>query len=197
MAALAQERSTGAVVLIDAMVLRDMAAALNGLWRPADEEDPTRARRLVAAARLRLYGTRDRTGWLLVTNDAARASALRRGDADWSVGYVPAIESYSDAAAPDDVAAMVRLFREDEAIDADSASALAHAVLCEEVDVIVTDEPRRFRHGREGDLPERLAIVDPLELEEQLGLAPGEVPAVEVPDGVLSLVDDEPWWVPA
>ena len=51
MASLAQERSTGSVVLIDAMVLRDMGAALNGVWRPADEEDPARARRLVAAAR--------------------------------------------------------------------------------------------------------------------------------------------------
>ncbi|MCB1250915.1 MAG: hypothetical protein KDB33_18360 [Acidimicrobiales bacterium] len=195
MASLAQERSTGSVVLIDAMVLRDMGAALNGVWRPADEEDPARARRLVAAARLRLYGTRDRTGWLLVAIDAARAAVLRRGDADWSVGYVPAIESFTDAAAPEDVAAMVRLFREDEAIDADSAAALAHAVLCEEVDVIVTDEPRRFRHGREGDLPDRLEIVDPLELEARLALAPGEQPAVEVPDGVLSLLGDEPWWV--
>ncbi|MCX7620225.1 MAG: hypothetical protein N2037_05195 [Acidimicrobiales bacterium] len=196
MSSLAEEKSSSSVVLVDASVVRDIAAALNGIWRPADEEDAARARRLVAVARLRLYASRDRNGWLLVTTDAAREAAMRRGDADWSVGYLPTIESFSDAPPPAEVASLARLFREEEGIEAESAFALAHAILNDNIEIVVTDDPGRYKHLRRHDLPPRLELLDPFAVEERLEILPGEKPGVTVPEGVLSLLGDDPWWIP-
>ncbi len=121
---------------------------------------------------------------------------MRRGDADWSVGYLPVIESFDDSADPADVESLVRLFRQDESIDAESATALAHAILNEHIDIVVTDEPARYKHMRRHDLPPRLEVLDPLELEARLDIGSGEEPAVAVPEGVLSLLGDGAWWVP-
>ncbi len=143
MTALADMTSSGEVVLVAPDVLRDMAAALGGLWSPGSEEDDELRALLLAAARIRLYADRDRCGWYLVTGAEARDAVLRREDADWNVGFVAPIEEFDDAPADADVGALVQLLRhgeEGEHLDAEAATALALAILAEPVTVVVTQE---------------------------------------------------------
>jgi hypothetical protein len=65
------------------------------------------------------------------------------------------------------------------------------------IDIVVTDDPARYKHMRRHDLPTRLELLDPLEVEDRLDIGVGEEPAVAVPEGVLSLLGDDAWWVPA
>lgn len=188
--------SSGPVALIDAGVTRDVAIALTGLWQPDAEPDAGRRAAIVDAARLRLYGDRDRSGWTLLVTRAGAERALARGDADWSVGMLPVAEELDDAPPPADVESLVALYRKEEGIDAEAAEALALAVLWHPITVLVSRLPRGFRHAREGDLPPRLAILDVHEAVERLEIQPGEQPLVSVPAG--SMLDGaDRWWIPA
>ncbi|MEZ5142024.1 MAG: hypothetical protein R2726_05820 [Acidimicrobiales bacterium] len=196
MTALADMTSSGEVVLIAPDVLRDIAASLSGLWAPEVESDPGRREAMVAAARIRLYGDRDRCGWYLVTTAQSRDAVLRREDADWNVGFIPALESFDDAPNEAEVDALVSLFRDDEHIDAEAARALAMAILCEAVTIIVSRDVRAFKHNRAADLPERLELLEPWEVAGRLEIGEGEQPPDPVPD--WSLLSKGPaWWVPS
>jgi hypothetical protein len=186
--------SSGPVVLIDAGVARDMASALTGVWTPESGRNRARTEELVAAARLRLYGDRDRSGWYLMTTRPGAEAARKRGDADWSVGMLPVAEELEDAPAPAEVAALAEMYRRDQRVPADGAYSLALAVLYGPVDMLVTRMPRSFRHQREGDLPSRLEVLDPNEAVERLEIAPGERPMVSLPIG--SMLDrSDPFWL--
>ena len=187
------------VVLVDTGVVRDIAHALSGLWRPQDEEDAERRQQLVAAARLRLYGAAaDRSGWHLVCTAAAHAHAEARGDADWSAGFLPALEGYDDSPSLGDLAGLQQVLRKDEHLDGEAAQTLALALLTEAVSVVITRDPKAFKHQRDGDLPERLEILSPQEAVERLELRPGEPAFIDPPDGSLlaTLAESDPWWVP-
>ncbi|MDZ7732766.1 MAG: hypothetical protein U5R31_06275 [Acidimicrobiia bacterium] len=151
--------STDAYALLDAGVLRAMADALDGRWSPDQESDPLRRQELLDAARLRLYGERDRSGWYLVSYREAREAAVTRGDTDWSVGFIPDVDEFDDSPGAEEVAALVRLYR-DEDILAEASTALAHAVLYEPVRFLVTTDVRPYKHSRDLDLPERLELVE-------------------------------------
>lgn len=199
MTALADMTSSGEVVLVAPDVLRDMAAALGGLWSPGSEEDDELRALLLAAARIRLYADRDRCGWYLVTGAEARDAVLRREDADWNVGFVAPIEEFDDAPADADVGALVQLLRhgeEGEHLDAEAATALALAILAEPVTVVVTRDPRAYRHQRVDDLPRRLRLLSPAEVVDLLEIGVGEQPPDPVPSWNL-LSQGPAWWVPA
>jgi hypothetical protein len=190
---LAEVTSTGPVALVDLGIVRDIASSLTGLWLPATELDPDRSRALVAAARLRLYATRDRAGWYVLTTRSAAATVLRRGRADWSVGMLPVAEDFDDAPPAAEVASLSELYRE-AGLPPDAASTLAVAVLLEPVTLVVTREPRVYRHDRAGDLPPRLDVIDVFEAVDRLDIAPGEVPTVTPPPGSM-LERGSAWWV--
>jgi hypothetical protein len=196
MVQLAELASSGPVVLLDAGVVRDIAAALTGYWTPDLEESTERRANVLAAARIRLYGDRDRSGWTLCTTAAALDSALKRGDADWSVGMLPTIESFDDAPAAADVESLVALYRQDADIDAEAATTLATALLHDAISIVVARVPRQFRHDREGDLPERLRLLDPAEAVGELHIGPGEASQVSMPIG-SALAAQAAWWTPA
>jgi len=191
---LADVASTGPVALLDTGVLRDIASSLTGLWLPATELDHTRTRELVAAARVRLYADRDRAGWYLVTTRTSAATATRRARADWSVGMLAIAEDFDDAPPDAEIAALSDLLRTDDGLAADAARSLAVAVLFEPVTVVITRQPRAYRHGRAGDLPDRLEVIDPVEAVERLEIAAGERPPVSLPVGSM-LERGTPWWV--
>lgn len=186
--------STDGYVLLDVSVLRDVADALDGRWHPSEERDPIRRARLLAAARLRLYGHRDRSGWYLVSHRTAREAAITRGNAEWSVGFIPDVEDFTDAPAQEEVVALTRLLT-DGHVPPESASTLAYAVLYEPVRLLVSVDVRPFRHSRDGDLPERLELVTTVEAVDRLGLAPGEEPP-HGPPVATPLHGQDPWWVP-
>lgn len=184
------------VVLLEPGVVRDVAHALTGLWRPADERDEGRRRQLVAAARLRLYGaSADRSAWHLTTTAAAHERAEDLGDVDWSAGFIPALESYDDAPPPADVASLVQTLRRESGLEAEAATTLALALLCEPVGMVVARDPGRYQHNRDADLPARLVLVDAVAAVRSLRLEPGEPPAEPPPAGHL-LARSDPWWVP-
>lgn len=195
MVELAELASSGPVVLVDAGVVRDMAAALTGFWTPDLEESPERTEQLLAAARLRLYGDRSRSGWLLCTTKPALESALKRGDADWSAGMLAAVEDFDDAPADADVESLVALYRKDAELDAEAAYTLAIAMLHDSVSIVVARVPRQFKHDREGDLPARLRLLDPTEAVAELAIRAGEPSQVSLPIG-SALEGQDPWWVP-
>ncbi|MCU0270168.1 MAG: hypothetical protein MUF83_16185 [Acidimicrobiales bacterium] len=196
MTRLSELSSSGPVVLVDPGVLRDMAASLNGLWDPAEEHDPDRREQLVAAARLRLYGERDRSGWFLVATGSERDALLDRDDLDWVLAFVPSVESFEDAPAGPDVEALVKLYRQSEDIEAESALTLAYAMLCDQVGLVISRTPRRFRHSRRHDLPARLELLTVVEAVDRLAIAPGEEPPTRLPEGSL-LAEQTPWWIPS
>jgi len=192
---LAELSSSGPVALLEPGVVRDIAAALTGFWDPSLEDHPDRAEELVAAARLRLYGDRDRSGWLLVTTRQGHLAATRRADADWSVGMLAVAEDFDDAPAPGEVDALVAQYRREQGIDAEAARTLAVAVLFEPIEMVVCRLPRAFRHERAGDLPARLELLDVFEAVDRLAIAPGERPLVSLPIG-SALESADPWWIP-
>ena len=187
------------VVLVDTGVVRDIAHALSGLWRPEDEDDEARRAQLVAAARIRLYGAAaDRSGWHLVCTAAAHAHAEARGDADWSAGFLPALEGYEDAPALGDLEGLQQVLRKEEHLDGETAQTLALALLTEDVSLVITRDPKAFKHRRDGDLPERLDILSPEEAVARLELRPGEPAFIDPPAGSLlaGQAEASPWWVP-
>jgi hypothetical protein len=194
MPSLSDLTSSGPVVLLDPGILRDVAAALNGLWTPVAEQDDVRRDELVAAARIRLYADRDRRGWLLVTTSPERQALLARDRHDWSVGFIAAVEDFDDAPEPAEVAALARLFRS-EGIEAESALSLACAYLMDAVQVVITRDPRQFRHSRDVDLPERLELLDPFEAVTRLEIRPDELPTMP-PPGAEAAQGADAWWVP-
>lgn len=181
-------------MLLDAGVVRDIADALDGRWRPEDEPDPLRRERLIAAARIRLYGERTRVGWYVVTYREARQAGLNRGDSDWTVGFLPDMSKFDDGPSEADVEALARVHLE-SGIEAEAGLALAYAVLYEPVKAIVTASPTSFRHNRDFDLPKRLEILSPAEAFEQFEISPGEAP-VNVPPSDSAINDSPKWWVP-
>lgn len=181
-------------MLLDAGVVRDLADALDGRWRPDTETDPVRRERLLTAARVRLYGERDRSGWYVVTYREARASALKRGDTDWSVGFLPDLSRFDDGPNEHDLQALARLHLE-SGMEAEAGLALAYAVLYEPVRALVTATPTRFRHNRDFDLPERLEILTPAEAFDGMSIDAGEDPGLAPPPG-SALDDGKHWWVP-
>jgi hypothetical protein len=193
---LADMASSGPVALVDVGVLRDMASALTGLWLPATELEQGRAEQLLAAARLRLYGDRNRSGWYLITGRHASDIVLRRGNADWSVGLLPVAENFDDAPPQAEIAALADFYRRHASLTVDAAHTLALAVLLEPVTLVVARQPRAFKHQRVGDLPPRLEVVDPVEAVERLEIEPGEEPPVSLPAGSM-LARGAAWWVTA
>jgi hypothetical protein len=181
-------------MLLDAGVVRDVADALDGRWKPEGETDPVRRERLLSAARLRLYGARDRAGWYVVTYREAKASALKRGDTDWSVGFLPDLSKFGDAPIPMDLQALARVHLE-SGMEAEAGLALAYAVLYEPVRALVTATPKRFRHSREFDLPERLEILTPAEAFRDMDIDAGEEPRLAPPPGSTLDLGDH-WWIP-
>src|SRR5262245_28154689 len=181
-------------MLLDAGVVRDVADALRGRGKPEGEADPVRRERLLSAARLRLYGARDRAGWYVVTYREAKTSALKRGDTDWSIGFLPDLSKFGDAPSQMDLQALARVHLE-SGMEAEAGLALAYAVLYVPVRALVTATPKRFRHSREFDLPERLEILSPAEAFHEMKIDPGEPAPLAPPPG--SALDHAPhWWVP-
>lgn len=180
-------------MLLDASVVRDIADALDGRWHPDTEANPLLRERLVAAARLRLYSSRSRAGWYVVTYREARASAMPRGQTDWSVGFLPDLSKFEDGPTEADVQALARIHLE-SGMEAEAGLALAYAVLHEPTRALVTVEPMRYRHGREFDLPARLEIMSMTEAFDRFPIVPGErenhVPPATSP------VAGADWWVP-
>lgn len=71
------------MVLLGPGVVHDVTTALSGMWTPDQEPDEERRAAIVAAARLRLYGTAsDRSGWHVVTTASAslHAAAIEAND---------------------------------------------------------------------------------------------------------------------
>jgi hypothetical protein len=186
--------STDGYALLDASVLRDMADALDGRWHPDQESDPLRRDQLLAAARLRLYGERDRSGWYLVSFQSAREAAVTRGDADWSVGFIPDVDTFADAPPPEEIAALARLYGSEQILP-EAALALAHAVLYEPIRLLICVDTRHYRHSRESDLPERLELVAVTDVVERLELGSGEPPPHDPPPD-SALAGQDAWWVP-
>lgn len=181
-------------LLADAGVMRDIADALDGRWRPEVEPDLARRARLLAAARLRLYGDTDRSGWRLGSYEEAIDAGLAHGDANWSVGLVADVSNFSDSPGADDLEGLMRMYSQG-GLDAEQRRALALAVLYEPIATLLTAEPRRYRHARDFDLPERLQILTPYDVVDALGLVAGETPVLAPPRG-SALGSMDPWWVP-
>ena len=181
-------------MLLDTSVVRDVADALDGRFDPATDPDPVRRERLVAAARLRMYGERDRSGWYVVTYHDAKRSAEARGDAAWSVGFLPDLSTFEDAPPATDVEALVGEYLH-VGIDVEPAHALAYAVLYQPVEALVTEEPHRYHHAREFDLPDRLEILSSSTAFERFRIPAGEEPVLGPPPG-SPLESGAHWWVP-
>jgi hypothetical protein len=186
--------SSGTVAFVDADVLRDVADALDGRWLPDEDTDPIRRASLLAAARLRLYGEPDRSGWRLVSTTAALERAAMRGDTDWSLSAIVPIESFDDAPNQQDVNGLVKLYR-GENIGPEEAIALAHAVLWEPVRYLVTIDKRPYRHSRDDDLRAELELITVGDAVELLEIAPGEAPLHDAPSD-SALARQKPWWIP-
>lgn len=186
--------SSGPVVLVDEGVLRDIADALDGSWTPDTVADLKRRSELLAAARLRLYADRDRSGWLLVTTRGAREGLLANTDNTWSVGFVGAVDDFDDAPASADLEALESMFVS-EGVTGLSAHLLACAYLSEYVRIVVTNDERPYHRSRPGDLPDHLQFMSAGEAVEKLMIAPGEKPPVP-PPGFEDAEGDAAWWVP-
>src|SRR5262245_39652037 len=184
--------SVSTFALLDGGVMTDVATALSGPWTPAREADVVRRARLVDAARLRLYGELDRSGWYLCTTQRVR-DALPTDIHDWVAGLIPAVDGFEDAPAGDDLAALRREFMEQQGLTETAADALAHAVLFEPIRLLISNDPRAYKHARENDLPARLEIIDPSEAVTRLAIIAGEEPLTPPPEGVLP--PGEPWWI--
>lgn len=189
---LAAEAST--VALLDPEVLSDLAAALSGSWRPSAEADATRRGELLAAALLRLYAEHER-GWFLVATTIGHRPLPADEATAWSAGFIPPLDSFEDAPTPSDVTGLAGLLERDDGLDPGRADTLALAVLCDPVSLLVTREPRAYRHQRTHDVPGRLEIVDAAAAVARLGLAPGTMPFAPPAPGT-ALAEGEPWWVP-
>jgi hypothetical protein len=187
--------SVGTITLVDADVLRDITDALDGRWRPADETDPILNARYLAAARLRLYGEPDRSGWRLVAPAETRDRAAERGDTDWSLATVTEIEAFPDAPAERDVEGLVRLYRSED-IGPEAATALATAVLWEPVRYLVSVDRRAYRHSRAEDLRNGLEVITVGDAVDLLEIAPGEEPLHDFPPESPLADTTDHWWVP-
>lgn len=181
-------------MLLAPSVVRDIADALDGRWRPDDEPNQIRRDNLLAAARLRLYGERDRTGWYVVSYREARSSGLARGGADWSVGFLPDVSKFDDSPADADVNGLAAVHLQ-SGMEAEDGLALAYALLYEPVQVLVTVTPEKLRHNREFDLPERLRIMSPGEAFAEFRIDVGEK-ATFIPPAGTPLAASAHWWVP-
>jgi hypothetical protein len=188
--------SVSTFMLVDEGVLADMVAALNGSWQPTDEPDEVRRARLVDAARLRLYGEVDRSGWYLCTTRAARDRQPQDGHCKWVVMLLATVDSYDDAPPPEDLASLAKTYADESGLDPSTADVLAHAVLYEPVKYLVTNDVRGYKHNREHDLPARLEIITPADAVAMLELVKGEEPLSEPPPD-WPTVEGPTWWVPA
>lgn len=193
MPSLSDMASSGPVALVDPGVLRDIALTLDGSWSPSSEGDLKRCEELVGAARLRLYGDRDRSGWMLVTIGAPREALLADASNHWSVGFIGAIEDFDDAPTEADRTSLEAMFST-EGVDALSAHLLACAYLSEFVRVVVTNDERLYHRSRSEDLPDHLSFMSVGEAVEQLSIAPGEKPPILPPE--LDGSSDDAWWIP-
>lgn len=186
--------SSGPVVLVDSGVLHDIAEALDGAWNPDQISDLQRREELIAAARLRLYADRDRSGWMLLTTHAPREEVLANGDNAWSVGFVGAIDDLDDAPAEADLDALEKILLS-EGVAPGNAHLLACAYLSAFVRLVVTNDERPYHRSRAEDLPEHLQFMSAGEAVEKLQIAPGEKPPI-VPPGFEAVDSTSAWWVP-
>jgi hypothetical protein len=184
--------SSSTIALLDADVLRDIADALDGRWLPAEENDPIRRARFLAAAQLRLYA--DGRDWRLVCTRRERERAATRGDTEWSLSTIADIEAFGDAPAHEDVQALVRMYRTQE-VGPESATLLANAVLWEPARYLVAVDKRGYRHSRDDDLRAGLEILTVGDAVDLLDLVKGEEPP-HLPPSDTALARQPPWWVP-
>lgn len=194
MASLSDMTSSGPVVMVGPSTLADMAEALSGSWDPNDVDDLELRNRLVAAARLRLYAERDRSGWMLLTTRSARRALLADSEDNWAVGFIAVVEDFDDLPAPDELSALQGVFGS-EGIEPGPATSLSYAYLIPKIGLIVTNNARDFRHSRSSDLPAHLQLIEPGEAVELLSIAPNEVPPV-APPGLESATGADAWWIP-
>lgn len=188
-----QEGVREGVVLLDAGIVHDMAATLSGDWNPALEADDAQRERLLATARIRIYGDRDQYGWHLAATADARGEAMGYANSDWSVGFIQDVSTIDGAPPEDDAIALAKIFQE-AGIQASSAMTLAWAVLFDRASYVITATPNDLRHQREHDLPSRLEVLDPVEAVARLGIVPGELPVASPTPGT-ALGDGAAWWV--
>lgn len=187
--------SVSTFVLVDGGVMSDMVEALSGTWQPGDEPDEVRRARLVCAARLRLYGEIDRSGWFLCTTRKVHDALPHEGNGGWVVSLVATIDSYDDSPADDDVASLVKVYLTDQGLGEDAADILAHAVLYEPVKYLVTNDVRAYKHARDHDLPERLELVGLADAVDMIDIAKGEKPLSEPPPDWPN-TGAGAWWIP-
>jgi len=188
-----QEGVREGVVLLDAGIVHDIATSLTGQWLPELEADPAQRQRMLAAARIRIYGDRDQYGWHLAATADARDAAMGYANSEWSIGFIQDIASIDGAPPEDDAIGLAKIFQE-AGIQASSALTLAWAVLFDRASYVVTGSPNELQHQREHDLPSRLEVLDPVEVVARLGILPGELPVSSPTPGTL-LGDGAPWWV--
>ncbi len=187
--------SVSTFVLADRGVMADMVTALDGKWQPSSEPDEVRRSRLVDAAKLRLYGEIDRSGWYLCTTRSVRDSLPHDGIGGWVVSLMAIIDSYDDAPSEKDLASLAQSYEADQQLGDERADVLAHAILYEPVKYLVTNEVRAYKHTRDHDLPARLQIITPADAVEMLQLAKGEEPLSEPPPD-WPKDDIDAWWIP-
>jgi hypothetical protein len=194
MSLFADTASVGTIVFLDADVLRDIADALDGRWLPDQEPNPIRRARFLAAARLRLYGEPDRSGWRLVCSRAERERAATRGDTNWTFAAITEVDAFEDAPPAEDVQGLIRMYRGQD-VGPEAATALAHAVLWEPVRYLVTIDKRPYRHSRDDDLRDGLELLTVGDAVDLLGLVKGEEP-LHAPPADSALGKQPAWWVP-
>jgi len=182
------EETTGMVSVLDEEVLADAAAALGGAWRPADEADPDRRDRLLSCARLLLYSSR--RGLRLMATAEARASV---SGAQWVLATVEDLADLGDETSAADIEGLADLYV-DDALPPDAARQLATCVLDDRVRCLIANAKKSLRHGRDGDLPERLLLLEPEAAVAQLDLATGEQPSA-LPPALAG--ETTSWWVPS
>lgn len=194
MPSLSDMTSSGPVVLVDPGVLRDIALSLDGDWSPDAESDLRRQEELIAAAQLRLYGDRDRSGWMLLTTAGPSRKLLEDPNNRWSIGFIGVIEEFSDAPAQVELDALESMLS-DEGVDEEHAHLLACAYLSEFVRIVITNDERAYRRSRAEDLPDHLQFMTVGEASEKLAIAPGEKPPM-APPGREDVDGSDAWWVP-
>lgn len=181
-------------VYLDTNVIISLTEALDGTWRPPPKPVARTDRQRLAAARLFLYGYRERwTNWYLATSSEARRELLREPSRQWLDAMFVEIDRSADQLPDDVLDAERRRFEKAGAKPAD-ASHLAHAALRPWVRRFVTDDDQLRRAAERAGVPEHLLVSTSIEAEASLAIAAGEAPPITpLPTNPLAAAR---WWIP-